>query len=112
MARRGYEIEWLGDEVTEMIVSANEAAVHELAQEAADLAEAEAPRDRGHLARSMHAEAPVTEGDDVYARWGADKAMFYAAAVEALHPTKAGFMRRIHDRVSAQLAEQIAGRVD
>ena len=106
-----FELDWKGDQVGELLFNAAEAAVDELTAEAAKRAEAEAPRDRPLLAISMQNEPAERDGADVVGRWGADEAAFHAVAVEVTHPTKAGFMRRIHDTVSRKLAAQIRARV-
>lgn len=107
-----FVLHWEGDQVYELYTAGAAVAIDELTAEAAQLAEAEAPRDTGHLAMGMHNEPAKPEGDAFVGRWGADKASWHAVIVEAVHPTKAGFMRRIHDRVSGNLAERIADKVD
>ena len=103
---------WNGDQVLKQFMDDAVAAVDEATEEGAQLAQADAPRDTGDLADSMQNEPAKRDGDDVVGRFGADQAVFYAAAVEALHPTKAGFIRRAGDRAAAKLPERIAAKVD
>ena len=112
MPDQGFELHWEGDQVFKLYTDASAQAIDELTAEAAQLGEAEAPRDTGHLAMGMHNEPAKPEGDAFVGRWGADRSSWHAAIVEVKHPTKAGFMRRIHDRVSGELPERIAQKVD
>ena len=62
----------------------------ETTAEGAQLAQADAPRDTGDLADGMQNEPAKREGDDIVGRFGADQAVFYAAAVEVAAPHQGG----------------------
>ena len=81
---------WNGDQIFKLLMDGGAKAVDETTAEGAQLAQADAPRDTGDLADGMQNEPAKREGDDIVGRFGADKAVFYAAAVEALHPTQGG----------------------
>ena len=58
--------------------------------------------------RGIRNEPATRQGEIVTGQVGADAEEFYAAAVEANHPSKAGFMRRAADREFTNLAGRIA----
>ena len=111
MANSDVTLDWRGDLVFELIGDAVLESIDETTAEGAIKAREEAPRDTGHLASGMHNEPAERKGDEIVGRWGPDRASWHAAPVEALHPTKAGFMRRINDAVGRKLAGRIAARV-
>ena len=55
--------------------------------------QSDAPRDTGDLASGFLTEIKPRTGDNIEGRVGADSRVYYAAAVEVNHPSKAGFMR-------------------
>ena len=111
MPKSDFELVWRGNQVFDLVMDEAVEAVDEATAEGAQLARADAPVDRGNLAEGMQNEPAKREGDDVAGRFGVDQAVFYAAAVEALHPTKAGFIRRAGDRAAGKLGERLGRKV-
>ena len=112
MPESDVQLVWLGDQVFELLMDEGAEAVDETTADGAQLARADAPVDQGNLAAGFHNEPAKRVGDDIVGRFGVDEAVFYAAAVEALHPTKAGFIRRAADRAFGKLAERIGAKVE
>ena len=112
MPEPDFILQWEGDQVFKLLMDAGAEAVDETTADGALIARADAPVDQGNLAAGFHNEPAKRVGDDIVGRFGVDEAVFYAAAVEALHPTKAGFIRRAGDRAFAKLAERIGAKIE
>ncbi len=110
MPESDMQLVWLGDQVFELLMDEGAEALDETTADAALIARADAPVDRGNLAAGFHNEPAKRVGDDIVGRFGVDRAVFYAAAVEVRHPTKAGFIRRAGDRAFGKLAERVGGK--
>ena len=104
---KDFVLKWEGKKLLAITLEASERAVDETLQETALVMEADAPRDTGDLASSFLTEIKPRTGDNIEGRVGADSRVYYAAAVEVNHPSKAGFMRRAADREFPKLADRI-----
>ena len=108
---KSFSIQWEGDKLLGITLEAVEKAIDETTHETAIVMGGDAPRDSGLLADNFLSTPAKVEGKVVTGEVGADAAVYYAAAVEANHPGKAGFIRRAADREFPNVVGRIKGNL-
>ena len=108
---KSFSIKWEGDELLDITLDTVKRGIDETTAETASIMKGDAPRASGDLAEGIHSEPASLQGKVVEGFVGADAKQAYAVAVEANHPSKAGFMRRAAEREFPKLTGRIAGGI-
>ena len=108
---KNYSIKWEGDKVFGIAMNAVERAIDETTHETAIRMQADAPVDRGDLRDGIKNEPAERKGDVIEGQVGVEAEIYYATAVEANHPSKAGFMRRAADQEFPKVLKRLKDAV-